>query len=93
MMGDGESINRVINLGSMDDVGTRIEHLTALYDLWLDGIDILDRWEKHNPRYAEKRKELEIASRLLMFHIQKDYQDKEDRAVVDSLPLHGDDIK
>ena len=92
MLGDGEHISQAINIGSMDDVGTRFKHLTELYELWLEGIDILDKWEKKNPKYKEKREELEHATTLLAFHFMKDYQDNADRSIINSLPLHGDDI-
>ena len=80
------------SMGSMDDVGTRFQHLTDLYELWLDGIDILDKWEKKSPYYEEKRKELENATRLLAIYFMKDYQDDTDRMLINSLPQHGDDI-
>jgi hypothetical protein len=75
LIGDGENINNVIRTGSMDDVGTRIQFLTELYELWQTGIDILDRYDRHSPYYAEKREELEHATKLLMFHMQKDYKE------------------
>jgi hypothetical protein len=95
MMGDGEHINQVFNRGSMDDVGTRLKFLTELYDLWMEGIDILDRWDRNTPFYDEKRKELESATKLLMYHMQKDYGKEEeiDRNTIDSLPHFGDQIK
>ena len=37
MMGDGEHVNNVIRTGCMDDVGTRLQFLTELYELWRRG--------------------------------------------------------
>ena len=68
MMGEGSNINRVVKTGSMDDVGSRISHLLDLYNLWQEGIDILVRYDKHTPGYEDKKKELEIACRLLNYH-------------------------
>src|SRR5271157_418261 len=95
MMGEGSNINNVVKTGSMDDVGTRLKFLTELYDLWMEGIDILDRWDRNTPFYDEKRKELEHATKLLYCHMTKDYGKEEevDRRTVDSLPHFGDQIK
>lgn len=95
MMGSGENIDKVVNVGSMDDVGTRLKFLTELYDLWQTGIDILDRYDRDTPFYKEKRTELENATRLLYCHMTKDYGKEEevDRRTVDSLPHFGDQIK
>jgi hypothetical protein len=95
MMGDGEHVNQVFNVGSMDDVGTRLKFLSELYELWQNGIDILDRYNRDTPFYAERRKELESATKLLYWHMTKDYGKEEeiDRKIVDSLPHFGDQIK
>jgi hypothetical protein len=94
VMGDGEHVNNVFNVGSMEDVGTRMKFLLELYELWLTGIDILDRYDKDTPFYAQKRLELEYAVKLLAYHMEKDYsvQETKDRKIIDSLPQHGDDI-
>jgi|HubBroStandDraft_1064217.scaffolds.fasta_scaffold11554_6 hypothetical protein len=93
MMGSGDNINNVIRTGSMDDIGSRLQFLTELYELWQEGIEILDKWERNTPFYAEKRKELEIASRLLMYHMEKDYKEEVTKKMINDLPAFGDQIK
>ena len=86
-MGAGENIDKVIDIGSMDDVGTRFKHLIDLYELWLTGIEILDRYDKDTPFYHEKRLELVHATQMLLFHLQKDYNQEEDRKKIDAIPF------
>jgi len=92
MMGDGENVHRVVKTGSMDDIGSRISHLTELYELWQEGIDILTRYDRHTPGYEDKKKELEIACRLLGYHLQKDYHEEDYKKVIDLLPMRAEDI-
>ena len=93
MIGDGEHISNTLNSGSMDDVGTRISHLLDLYNLWMAGADICDRYDRHQPLYYEKRTELEHALKLLRFHMEKDYTGHSYRTEIDSLPNSGEDNK
>jgi hypothetical protein len=83
MLGDGEHISHTLKCGSMDDLGTRMKFLTELYDLWLTGLDICDRYDRHTPFYHERRTELEHALKLLRFHLEKDYSDKAYRKEID----------
>jgi hypothetical protein len=76
----------------MDDEGTRLQFLTELYELWQTALDILERYDKHAPFYTQKKTELENASKLLMYHMQKDYHDAKDAAAINSLPPHAEDI-
>jgi hypothetical protein len=78
MMGDGEHVSHVFNVGSMDDVGTRMEHLTELYELWQMGIDILDRYDSRSTEYLVKRQELVNARDMLYFHMTKDYKESKE---------------
>jgi hypothetical protein len=59
-----ENLNAAIKTGSMADVGTRLQFLTELYDLWKTGLDIEDH-----------KRELESALKLLGFHMMKDYKE------------------
>jgi len=93
MMGEGSNINNVVKTGSMDDVGTRLKFLTELYDLWMEGIDILDRWDRNTPFYDEKRKELENATRLLYWHMTKDYNENAEKCEIDIIPRNPEAIK
>lgn len=91
MLSDGEKLNSLSKV-SMDDVGSRMSHLLELYTLWQTGLDILERFDKSSPWYDKKKEELEGAIRLLGYHMEKDYQEKEYREVIDELPAHGEDI-
>ena len=92
MIGDGEHINGTIRTGSMDDLGTRMKFLTELYELWLVGVDICERYDRHSPFFNEKRTELEHALKLLRFHMEKDYSNRAYKEVIDTLPKHGESI-
>ena len=93
MMGSGENIDKVVNVGSMDDVGTRLKFLAELYELWQTGIDILDRYDRDTPFYAERRKELENATRLLYWHMTKDYNENAEKCEIDIIPRNPEAIK
>ena len=93
MMGEGSNIDRVVKTGSMDDIGSRISHLLDLYNLWQEGLDILFRYDKHTPGYEEKKRELETACRLLMYHVEKDYKEGEYKKIIDLLPWNAENIK
>jgi hypothetical protein len=88
-----ENLNAVVKVGSMDDVGTRLQFLTELYELWQTGLDICERYDKHTVFYAEHKRELESALKLLGFHMEKDYKEQPYRNTIDALPKHGEDIK
>lgn len=92
MLGDGEHINNIIKMGSMDDVGSRLKFLSELYELWQTGIDILDRYDRHKPNYEEEKKKLENARDMLYWHMTKDYKNSIDAVIVNTL-LKAEDIK
>ena len=92
-MGDGEHINNVVRTGSMDDVGTRLQFLTELYELWQTGIDILDRYDKDTTNYLEKRTELVHALNMLYYHMHKDYRTENDAKAINAISSHAEDIK
>ena len=83
MLSDGDKLN-TLSKASMEDVGTRMEHLTELYELWKTGLDILERYDKSGPFYERKKEELEDALRLLGFHMQKDYHEDAIRKEIDN---------
>jgi hypothetical protein len=70
----------------MLDVGTRFSHLSDLYELWQTGLDILERYDKNNPFYEDKKDELENALRLLLYHMEKDYNDHNYAVEINNLP-------
>lgn len=86
MIGDGENVNHLAKTKSMDDVGTRQQHLADLYELWVTGLDILECYDKHLPLYEEKKAELTAAKKLLFFHMVKDYDIAGDKKMIDELP-------
>ena len=88
-----ENLNAAVKTGSMADRGTRVQFLTELYDLWQTGLDICERYDKYSPLYAERKRELEAALKLLGFHMEKDYKEQPYRNTIDALPKHGEDIK
>ena len=90
---DGEKINHALKTGSMDDVGTRMQHLTELYELWQTGLDVIERFDKHSPFYEERKKELQHALKLLVYHLEKDYSENSYRQAVDTLPSNREDFK
>lgn len=59
----------------MTDVGTRLEHMTDLYEMWSEGLLILENSEKRysTPLGAAQLQELRHALQLLWFHMAKDY--------------------
>lgn len=73
---------------SMDDVDTRIKHLTDLYELWSTGLDVLERYDKHSAEYETRKKDLEVALRMLRFIIERNYSENYYRNSVDFI---GDD--
>jgi hypothetical protein len=70
-----ENLNAAVKVGSMSDVGTRLQFLTELYELWQTGLDICERYDNHTPFYAANKRELESALKLLGFHMMKDYKE------------------
>jgi len=86
MMGEGSNVDRIYKTGSMEDVGTRFQFLTDLYDVWKAGLDILERYDKHTPGYEDKKRELEISLRMLGYHLEKDYKEDEYKKAIDLLP-------
>lgn len=82
---DGEKINHALKTGSLDDIGTRMKFLLELYDLWLTGADIIERYDKHLPMYQEKMIELQHALKLLRYHLERDYSDRAYRKEIDEL--------
>ena len=89
---DGDKLNHVVRTGSMSDVGTRMQFLIELHELWETGLDILERFERNTPLYEEKKKELESALKLLYFHMTKDYDTLPDIAAIDAIPSNPEDI-
>ena len=90
---DPENLNSAIKTGSMSDRGTRAQFLMELYDLWVTGLDICERYDKYAVCYAEKKLELTHALKLLGFYMEKDFQEGEYKKVIDLLPADATRIE
>jgi hypothetical protein len=61
----------------MNDVGTRIEHLSDLHELWSEGMEILQRGTYQTEFEKNLIMELEICLKHLANHMSKDYNEKQ----------------
>ena len=82
----------VLTLG-MSDVGTRLEHLADLQDLWGWALGTLTAGTYHTTLEVEQAKELEIALRLLEQHMVIGYSPTTYAQVINNLPIDAKDIK
>ena len=58
----------------MNDVGTRLEHMMQLQDLWGFGLQQLTTNNvNHSQKEVEQAKKLESALELLTYHMMNDY--------------------
>ena len=60
---------------SMDDVGTRAQHLHDLHEIWTDGLDYMNNGHYLTVGDKLKIEELENAIKLLTFHMKLGYSD------------------
>lgn len=58
---------------NLDDVGTRKEHLLDLYELWAVGRGILERNGSLSSMEQARFIDLDIALKLLWYHLSQDY--------------------
>ena len=56
-----------------DDMGTRLQHMMDLQDLWSTSLGIMTRPGYHSDWEAERVKVLEIALDLLQHHMESEY--------------------
>ena len=64
----------VIQTYGMNDVGTRLEHMMQLQDLWGFGLQQLTTNNvRHSQKEVEQAKKLESALELLTYHMMNDY--------------------
>lgn len=78
---------------SMADVGTRLSHLMELQELWSTGLQILTTGTYHTDEEDNQAKELEIALRLLAFHMMNDYNATPYAQEINNLPKDPKEIK
>ena len=83
----------MIKTYNMDDVGTRIEHMSDLQDIWSGGLAMLLSGTYHAPQELDQVKELEIALKLLENHMTHAYSDVKYAKDINDLPIDPRDIK
>jgi hypothetical protein len=66
-----------MKIRSMEDVGTRLDHLSDLHELWSDGVEIMSRGTYQTEFEKQTIEELKIAITLLSRHMTKDYNHSE----------------
>lgn len=73
---------------TMEDVGTRLDHLADLYDMWNEGLTIAENSEKRHstPMGAAQVRELQHAVQLLWYHMTTDYDSFQYSTVIARLP-------
>jgi len=74
-----------VKLYAMSDIGTRLEHLADLQDLWGTALCILTTGTYHNAREIAQAADIEIALKLLENHMQNEYKDTEYAKVINAL--------
>ena len=82
----------MIKTYNMDDVGTRIEHMSDLQDIWSGGLAMLLSGTYHAPQELDQVKELEIALKLLENHMTHAYSDVKYAKDINDLPRNPEDI-
>jgi hypothetical protein len=80
----------------MSDIGTRLDHLMELQELWSIGVAIARKLKDQGSYQAETERkmeeELEIALKLLAAHMQKDFPDTDYAREINNLPKNPTDI-
>jgi hypothetical protein len=77
----------------MSDIGTRLEHLADLQDLWGTALCILTTGTYHNEREIAQAADIEIALKLLENHMANDYNETQYAKDINDLPIDPRDIK
>jgi hypothetical protein len=80
----------------MSDIGTRLDHLMELQELWGTGVAIARRLKDQGSYQSETERkmeeELETALKLLAAHIQKDFPNTDYAREINNLPKNPTDI-
>jgi hypothetical protein len=77
---------------SMEDVGTRMQHMMDLQDLWSFAYAVLTTpniW--HSERENVQAMELAVGIDLLNYHLQAEYKDTPYARVINGLPKPNDE--
>jgi hypothetical protein len=70
MKNRGPDERPLVKLYSLDDVGTRGEHMTDLYDVWEFALEILTRAGWHSGKELDQAQEIKVGLKLLMHHME-----------------------
>ena len=82
-----------VKLIRMDDIGTRLEHLADLQDLWSFALGLLTAGTYHTDTELEQTKELETALQLLERHMLSDYSPTTYAQEINNLPRDAKEIR
>ena len=82
----------MIRTYGMSDIGTRLEHLADLQDLWGTALCILTTGTYHNEREIAQAADIEIALKLLEKHMANDYNETQYARDINDLPRNPEDI-
>ena len=82
----------MIRTYGMSDIGTRLEHLADLQDLWGTALCILTTGTYHNEREIAQAADIEIALKLLENHMANDYNETQYARDFNDLPRNPEDI-
>jgi hypothetical protein len=77
---------------SMDDVGTRAEHLADVQDIWSTALSILTIGTYHSTDEKRQAQELEVALKLLENHMTYNYDQTGYARAINELPQDPKDI-
>jgi len=76
----------------MDDVGTRLQHLADLQELWSFALGIETAGQYQTDPSIDRAKRLEAALQLLEAHMMNDYSPTTYAQVINTLPHDAKDI-
>ena len=80
----------MIKTHGMDDVGTRLEHMMDLQDIWSGAYALLTTKGWHSIHEQVRAIELEEALRLLAYYITSDYSELGIARTINNLPKAKD---
>jgi len=83
----------VVKLYGMSDIGTRMEHLAELQDLWGMALGMLTAGTYRNEQEVAQAREVETALKLLAYHMQSEYDATWYARTINALPIDPKDIK
>lgn len=70
----------------MDDVGTRMQHMVELYDIWTEGLACMNNGHYLTVGDKARIEELEHAIKLLTYHMKNGYSDTTYAREINQIP-------